>query len=228
MNRKPSHLKSNFERLLSATELEFKAEIEQNPLLDVVASGKMTRAHYVAYLRETYHMVRHTSRMLSLAGARLEDDYRKLRDWFFEQVQEENNHDLFCVKDLRQLGEDPEAVLAEPPGPGSWGLVAQNYYMATYGSPLGILGVASLTEGLGAELGGSMAEILKDTYGLDRNQVTFIHSHAGFDAKHIEDVKEAVNDFLIKDTDLDEVIQGRRMTIHYYSQMFKDVLAAGA
>ncbi|WP_460062608.1 TenA family transcriptional regulator [Streptomyces sp. YKOK-I1] len=219
---------NNFEKLLTATEKEFKAEIEQNPLIEVVATGKMKREHYIAYLRETYHMVRHTSRMLSLAGARLDDDYRKLRDWFFEQVNEENNHDLFCIKDLTQLGEDPETVLAVPPKPGSWGLVSQNYYMATYGSPLGILGVASLTEGLGAELGGSMAEILKDTYGMARNQVTFIHSHAGFDAKHIEDVKRAVNDFLIKDTDLDEVIQGRRMTIHYYSQMFKDVLAAAA
>ncbi|MFD0548834.1 TenA family transcriptional regulator [Streptomyces rectiviolaceus] len=217
---------TNFEKLLAATENDFKAEIEQNPLIELVVGGKMKPEHYVSYLRETYHMVRHTSRMLSLAGARLEDDYRKLRDWFFEQVQEENNHDLFCIKDLRALGEDPDAVLAVPPKPGSWGLVSQNYYMATYGSPLGILGVASLTEGLGAELGGAMAEILKDTYGLKSNQVTFIHSHAGFDAKHIEEVKDAVDNLLIKESDLDEVIQGRRMTIHYYSQMFKDVLAA--
>ncbi|MFL6057050.1 MAG: TenA family transcriptional regulator [Actinoallomurus sp.] len=217
---------SNFEKLLSATEKEFKAEIESNPLIEVVLSGGMKREHYVSYLRETYHMVRHTSRMLSLAGARLGDDYRGLRDWFFEQVREENNHDLFCINDLKNLGEDVERVLSVPPMPGSWGLVAQNYYMATYGSPLGILGVASLTEGLGAELGKVVADTLRQQYGLERNQVSFIKSHGGFDARHIEDVKQAVNDLLVKDSDLDEVVQGRRMTIHYYSQMFRDVLSA--
>ncbi|MFI8850156.1 iron-containing redox enzyme family protein [Streptomyces sp. NPDC053499] len=215
---------SNFEKLLAATQTEFDREIGQNPLIEVVAGGQMKQEHYVAYLRETYHMVRHTSRMLSLAGARLGDDYRKLRDWFFEQVREENNHDLFCIRDLENLGEDAEQVLAVPPKRGSWGLVSQNYYMATYGSPLGILGVASLTEGLGADLGKSMAEILRDAYHLEKNQVTFIKSHAGFDARHIEDVKEAVNDLLLSDTDLDEVIHGRRMTIYYYAQMFRDVL----
>ncbi|UNZ15749.1 iron-containing redox enzyme family protein [Streptomyces sp. 891-h] len=215
---------SNFEKLLAATQTEFDREIGQNPLIEVVAGGQMKQEHYVAYLRETYHMVRHTSRMLSLAGARLGDDYRKLRDWFFEQVREENNHDLFCIRDLENLGEDAEQVLAVPPKRGSWGLVSQNYYMATYGSPLGILGVASLTEGLGADLGKSMAEILRDTYHLEKNQVTFIKSHAGFDARHIEDVKEAVNDLLLSDNDLGEVIHGRRMTIYYYAQMFRDVL----
>ncbi|TDD32782.1 iron-containing redox enzyme family protein [Actinomadura sp. KC06] len=217
---------SNFEKLLAATQSEFDSEIGQNPLIETVVSGQMKREHYVAYLRETYHMVRHTSRMLSLAGARLGDDYRKLRDWFFEQVQEENNHDLFCIRDLENLGENAEEILAVPPKRGSWGLVSQNYYMATYGSPLGILGVASLTEGLGADLGKSMAQVLRETYGLEKNQVTFIKSHAGFDARHIEDVKQAVNELLLKDSDLDEIIHGRRMTIYYYAQMFRDVLAS--
>ncbi|MCO5996955.1 TenA family transcriptional regulator [Actinoallomurus rhizosphaericola] len=217
---------SNFEKLLSATDSEFRSEIENNPLIELVLGGGMKREHYVSYLRETYHMVRHTSRMLSLAGARLGDEYRGLRDWFFDQVREENNHDLFCVNDLRNLGEDVDRVLAVPPMPGSWGLVAQNYYMATYGSPLGILGVASLTEGLGADLGKVIADTLRQQYGLERDQVTFIRSHGGFDARHIEDVKKAVDELLIGDSDLDEVIQGRRMTIHYYGQMFRDVMSA--
>jgi thiaminase len=219
---------SNFEALLAATQDEYKSKIENHPIIELVISGNMKREQYVNYLRETYHMVRHTSRMLSLAGARLGDDYRGLRDWFFEQVQEENNHDLFCIKDLTNLGEDADRVLAAPPQPGSWGLVSQNYYMATYGSPLGILGVASLTEGLGAGLGKVMADTLVQLYDLQRTQVSFIKSHAGFDARHIEDVKRAVNDLLVNESDLSEIIQGRRMTIHYYSQMFHDVMAVSS
>jgi hypothetical protein len=218
----------NFDHVLSVTEAEFKDSIGNNPLIELVISGQMKREHYVSYLRETYHMVRHTSRILSLAGARLDDSYRGLRDWFFEQVREENNHDLLCIRDLTNLAEDVDAVLSVPPKPGSWGLVSQNYYMSTYGSPVGILGVASLTEGLGADLGKSMADTLMEVYGLKRNQVTFIKSHAGFDARHIQDVKRAINDLLVHDSDLEDVIQGRRMTIHYYGQMFRDVFETTA
>jgi pyrroloquinoline quinone (PQQ) biosynthesis protein C len=214
-----------FDQLLAATQDDYQARIEQHPLIALVLNGEMTREHYISYLRETYHMVRHTSRMLSLAGARLDDSRRPLRDWFFEQVQEENNHDLFCIKDLEQLDEDPGSILAEPPGSGAWGLIAQNYYMATYGNPVGILGVASLTEGLGASAGNMIAEALKKNYGMSGGQVTFIKSHAGLDARHVEDVARAVNDLLHGDADLADVIQGRRMTIHYYGQMFDDILA---
>src|SRR4051812_20981512 len=89
---------SLFDDITKATEHDYNKFILDNPLLNTVMQGVMTREHYIAYLRETFHLVRHTSRALSLAGARLTDDKRDLRNWFFEQVNEENGHDLFCIK----------------------------------------------------------------------------------------------------------------------------------
>jgi len=162
--------------------------------------------------------------MLALAAARLEDDRRGLRDWFLEQAIEEANHDVFCVKDIRHLGLDPQTVLSRKPLSGAWGLITQNYFMATYGRAEGILGVASLTEGLGASLAGTMADMLTDKNGWPSNATTFLRSHSGFDAQHLEDCKRAINTLIETDEELEAVIHGRRMTIIFYAQMFSDVL----
>lgn len=214
-----------FARIVEMTKQEHAEYIENNELLRLVASGRMTRQHYIAYLRETYHLVRHTPRMLALGGARLTDDKRAIRNWFFEQILEENSHDLFCVKDLQHLGENPEVILDSQPGAGAWGMITQNYFMATYGNPIGILGVATATEGLGAQFGSKFADLLNDKYGLPGNAVTFLRSHGGFDVKHLEEAVEAIE--LVTDpVDIQAIVHARRMTCRYYGQLFLDVLAA--
>lgn len=214
-----------FNLILEKTKDEYKQFVEANSLLKIVASGNMTAAHYAAYLRETYHLVRHTSRMLALGGARLTDDRRELRNWFFEQVLEENGHDLFCIKDLKDVGLNPEILLGSHPSAGAWGLITQNYFMATYGNPVGILGVATATEGLGADFGTMFANVMVDQYGMPSNAVTFLRSHGGFDAKHLQEAIDAIE--LIHDDEIELVIHAHRMTFRFYGQLFNDVLAAG-
>jgi pyrroloquinoline quinone (PQQ) biosynthesis protein C len=215
---------STYERIVEATEEEYRTFIENNELLKAVAAGQMTPKHYIAYLRETYHLVRHTPRMLALGGARLQDDRRQLRNWFFEQTIEENGHDLFCIKDIEHLGANPKEIVNTQPGPGAWGLVTQNYFMATYGNPVGILGVATATEGLGADFGTRFADLMTQQYALPSNTSTFLRSHGGFDAKHLEEAVSALE--LITPDEVDYVIQARRMTFRYYGQLFADVSSA--
>lgn len=213
-----------FQRIVEATAQDHADMIDNSPLLVLVKSGRMTLAHYKAYLRETYHLVRHTPRMLSLGGARLGDERRELRNWFFDQVAEENGHDLFCIKDLESLGESPHALLSGMPGKGAWGLICQNYFMATYGNPVGILGVATATEGLGAEFGTHFANLLTSRYELRSSATTFLRSHGGFDGRHLQEAVDALE--YVRSTEIDEVIHARRMTLQFYGQMFLDVLDA--
>jgi hypothetical protein len=124
----------NFERIMQATKDDYELHILNNPLLGVLINGQMTRTHYIAYLRETYHLVRHTSKALALVGSHLPDERRDLRGWFFHQSVDEHNHDLFCIEDLKALGEDPDKILSVPMRDGAWGLVCQNYYMAAFGN----------------------------------------------------------------------------------------------
>lgn len=214
-----------FQKIIEATAQDYKDMIDNNALLGAVREGKMTVAHYKAYLCETHHLVRHTPRMLALGGARLGDDRRELRNWFFEQVNEENGHDLFCIKDLENMGLDPKTNLTRMPRKGAWSLITQNYFMATYGNPVGILGVATATEGLGSDFGTSFADLLVTRYGLKSNSTTFLRSHGGFDARHLEEAVKALE--LVRDDEVSYVIHARKMTFQFYGQMFLDVLEAG-
>ena len=215
---------TRYDRLIGATADLYDKHLGQHAMMEHVLGGHLTRGEYAAYLRETYHMVRHTPRMLALAAARCEDDRRGLRDWFITQTEEENNHDLFCIKDLKNMGYNHSDVLTGQPCSGAWALVCQNYFMTTYGNPAGILGVASITEGLGASIAGSMSNMLVSEYGYDTKTVTFMKSHSGFDAKHLEETIDAVNNLISTEQEYEAVLQGRRMTIIHYAQMFTDCL----
>lgn len=217
---------NQFERLVELTAADYELHIVGNPLMVQLSQGEVTQDHYVAYLIETFHLVRHTSRCLALAAARLGDERRGLRAWLLEQAGDEHGHELFCLNDLRQLGVNSERALRVLPGPGAWGLVAQNYYMATYGNPVGLLGVATATEGMGASLAGRMAQVLEQHYGIPHAALTFLRSHAGFDQRHLKEAQRAVNEQLVEAADFELVVHARRMTYRYYGQLFKDACHA--
>lgn len=212
-----------YDEVVEATAEEFQQHIAGNALIKALATGQVKRGHYLAYLQQTYHLVRHTSRALALAGARLEDDRRELRNWFFHQVEEENGHDLFCIKDVSRLDEPVDEIFAGQPRSGAWGLITQNYFMATYGNPVGILGVATATEGLGATMASQLADVLIQRYGIPSNAVTFLRSHGGFDVRHLEEAKQAVNQ-LVHPDEVELVIHARRMTFINYGRLFQEAL----
>ena len=216
-----------FEQLVEATRADYAAHILKNPLIARLAGGEVTRDLYAAYLIETYHLVRHTSRTLALAASRLGEAQRALRAWFIEQAMEEDGHELFCLKDLKNLGFDPGVASAALPGPGAWGLFTQNYYMAAHGNPVAMLGVATATEGMGAELAGGMAQLLVQRHGMPDNALTFLRSHAGFDRRHLEEARRAINQ-LATNADLPDIAHARRMTYRQYGQLFADVADSGA
>ncbi len=217
-----------FQQLVTQTRADYDEHILRNPLLQLLATGQVTRDLYAVYLGETFHLVRHTSRALALAAGRLGDEQRGLRAWFLEQAGEEHGHELFCLKDLHNLGLVPAEVTENGPGAGAWGLFTQNYYMATYGNPVGILGVATATEGMGAELAGGLAQLLQQRLEIPEQALTFLRSHAGFDQRHLEEARRAVNQYVRNDDDFAQVLRARRMTFRYYGRLFRDVAESTA
>jgi pyrroloquinoline quinone (PQQ) biosynthesis protein C len=215
----------NFDYVLESTADDYKLHILDHPLLAALSKGEITREHYVAYLRETYHLVGHTSKATALVPPRL-DHRPDLRDWFVDVARTEQNHDQFCVKDLKALGLDPDPILAQGMGPGAWAMISQLYYMSTIDNPIGVLGVAMATEGLGADLATAYADVLESEYGIPHAATTFLRSHGVLDIRHVEEVRQGVNEIVDGEEELNKVIHARRMTIFYYGQLFSDVLNA--
>jgi pyrroloquinoline quinone (PQQ) biosynthesis protein C len=214
-----------FEQVLSATAADQRRCVLDHPLFGMVATGRATRDQYVVYLRETYHLVRHTSRALARAASHLGDEQRVLRGWLLDQATEEHGHELFCLKDLQNLGLDAVAITAGLPGRGAWGVITQNYFFAGEGHAEALLGVASATEGMGAQLAGPLAKILVERYDIPEPATTFLRSHAGLDLRHYENVRDAI-DRIASARTLPWIAHGRRMTFLHYGEVFHEVAAS--
>ena len=212
-----------FDRLLAMTQPDMKRHILDNPIFPLLASGKLTKDHYVRYVVETFHLVSHTSRALALAASRVTGDRDGLRSWLLAQATEESGHDKFCFRDLKALGADVAALHGEP-GPGAWGMITQINYLAGHRDPVGVLGVASATEQLGAEIAGESSREIGAQLGIPSKARTFLTSHSGFDVRHLEEAKKAINEFVTDDAMLHLVAHARRNTFRYYGQLFLDVL----
>ena len=211
--------------ILEASEQDYKEAFDAHPVFVALQNGSFSRTAYLAYLRETFHLIRHTTSTFARAVSHVPEAHRGFRGWLLDQAVDEHNHDLLCITDIEALGEHPASFLSAHPRRGAWGLITQAYYLAEH-NPVAMLGYLLTTEGIGASYAAQYADLLTSPkYGYKSNQVTFLRAHGGFDIKHFDEVKKFMNDLDADDAVRDAILAVRRFTIMYYSQMLRDSLA---
>lgn len=204
-----------------------ESPIRCHPIFARLAAGEITRSHYLAYLRETYHLIKHTPKYLMIAADRVAKSDAWLADYFRKFAREETGHELLCIKDLHALGEDAEVILSGPANPGVWGMVTQNYFWASEGNPLALLGDAFATEEIGAASGLGVAKVLETNYGIPRQATNFLRVHGSEDEKHLEAAARAIERYAGNRHHYADIVYATRMTYRYYGEFFTDVLELG-
>ncbi len=204
-----------------------KSYIDGNPIFARLTAGAVTRQHYLAYLRETYHLIRHTPKYLTIAADRVAKHDPWLSDYFRKFGREETGHELLCVKDIAALGENADAILSGHSNPGVWGMVTQCYFWASEGNPVALLGDAFATEEMGAASGLRTAQILETSYGIPRQATNFLRVHGSEDKKHLEAAARAIERYAGDRDHYADIVYATRMTYRYYGELFSDVLALG-
>jgi pyrroloquinoline quinone (PQQ) biosynthesis protein C len=150
--------------------------IDCHPIFARLAGGDLTRFHYLAYLRETYHLVKHTPKYLTIAANRVAADDQRLSAYFRKFAQEETGHESLCIRDIKALGEDVDVILSGDPNPGAWGILTQCYFWAAQTNPVALLGDAFATEELGFASGIEVASRLETNYGIPPSNQFFAGS----------------------------------------------------
>jgi hypothetical protein len=209
-----------YAHIAAATAEDFRSCLLEHPLARALRRGELQLGHYRAYLRETYHLVRHTPPIYRLAAARSAEP--ALRRWFLAQADDEEGHHLLCVKDLRRLGARAEQVLDGSAGAGVCSLLSLDYYFAACGDPRALLGSCSLSEELGATLAEPAMQALRAALRLPRAALSFIRAHGGQDRRHFEDAQQALQRW-VDASGLDTVIRARRMAIERCGRVLSDV-----
>ena len=218
----------HFERAVEAVKDDHKHFIEDHPIFAKLRNGEFTREHYLAYLRETYHLVKHTPSYLRIAAGNLGQDQTDLRDFYLKFAMDEAGHEKLCVHDIKTLGEDPEKVLGDQPNSGCWAMITQNYYLANFGNPVALIGDSVATEGLGAGMATQSAKILEQKYGYPKAATTFLYVHGEEDVAHMDNGRKLLEEYAGDSQSFAEIVHAWKMTLRSYSQLFTDVLNSGA
>jgi pyrroloquinoline quinone (PQQ) biosynthesis protein C len=204
-----------------------ESHIGGNPIFARLAAGELTRLHYLAYLRETYHLIKHTPKYLIIAADRVAKHDPWLSDYFRKFGREETGHELLCIKDIHALGENARSILSGHSNPGVWGMVTQCYFWASVGNPVALLGDAFATEEIGAASGLEVATVLETNYGIPRQATNFLRVHGSEDKRHVEAAANAISRYAGNREDYADIVYATRMTYRYYGELFTDVLELG-
>ena len=79
--------------VLEASEPDYKAAFDAHPVFLALQDGSFSRTAYLAYLRETFHLIRHTTSTFARAISHVPEAHRSFRGWLLDQAVDEHNHD---------------------------------------------------------------------------------------------------------------------------------------
>lgn len=180
----------------------------------------ISKKQYVGFLVQMYHLVRNTPYYLTRAASNCFND-TWLRDWYLELAVEERGHENYCILDLENMGLESDEMVKPLPLNGVQALISHNYYIAQ-NSPVGLLGFAMATEGMGANLATKVSKVIKDKKLFGKDVNNFLHFHGDADIEHYKMVQEAFDRYSGNEDDYKLMLSVWEYTIHNYSQLFTD------
>jgi hypothetical protein len=143
----------NAEAILRDTFATTMAEFNASKAVGLLNSGKVTRAHYSAILKEIYHYSKEDPQIQALAAVHLRGNDRELVRMFLKHAVSEVGHDQMALRDLEVLGEDISLIPDSNPLPATIALTAYPFYQISYHNPIGYLGYLYFLEFMPTQAG---------------------------------------------------------------------------
>jgi pyrroloquinoline quinone (PQQ) biosynthesis protein C len=173
---------------------EARRDFETHPvILDAVANG-MTFERYRKLLLELYHVVWHFNPACAAAASRMPDEFRQVRYFLYEHMQEESGHEQWVVNDLEAVGVGLAVIASHPPSLDTLALNGFNYWAADRRHPCSVLGMLYALEVIASVYGGTFASAIRESLLLEDDRgVSFISSHATMDMEHMATLRQVLN-----------------------------------
>jgi hypothetical protein len=183
---------SFYEELHKAT-MDGQAYVHSAPIIAAAMAGQVTRAHYIAFLTQAYHHVRHTTPLLMACGARIPANMEWLRGEVAHYIEEEIGHQEWILNDIDAAGGNAKAVRDGEPALETELMVSYAYDTVMRGNPVGFFGMVFVLEGTSVHLASLVAEVLQDCLALPAKAFSYLTSHGTLDLSHIENFRSLVN-----------------------------------
>jgi hypothetical protein len=135
-------------------------------IVQALMRGEMSLAQYRAYMEDVYCYALHSSQVIGLAACRLALSHPPLSHYLFRHAAEELGHDKWAAADLKDLGLSDAEIATLMPSSPCLRMIALEYFYAAQANPVGLFGWMFVLESLGGRVGGSMAQAIDRSLGL--------------------------------------------------------------
>ncbi|WDE14539.1 TenA family transcriptional regulator [Thalassomonas haliotis] len=181
-----------FQRLKAETTTE-QNYLLSAPIINRCMQGDICLDDYVAFLKEAYHHVKHTTPLLMNVGARLTEEKEWLREAVAEYIEEELGHQEWILNDIAACGYNKEGARASEPNFDTEIMVAYTYDAINRKSPLTFFGLVHVLEGTSIAMADSIAKTVGDNIGLPENAFSYLTSHGAIDIEHVKFFETLMN-----------------------------------
>jgi hypothetical protein len=174
-------------------------------------------AAYAHWLGQTYYLVRHTTRFLTLSAASMTIEEEEFHQFFLHHLRDEAGHEMLAYNDLERLHWKiemvPETMEAQIM------LQCQYYWLNT--APFAHFGFFWCLEKLSVERGAMAMRRISKAHGTDC--MSFLQLHTAEDVGHIVSIYERVKK--IPSQHYGALIKNIEQTGYLYAKMLREISA---
>jgi pyrroloquinoline quinone (PQQ) biosynthesis protein C len=208
-----------YDQLQAATQ-QGRNYLMSAPIIRVCLEGNFTIEHYIAFLTQAYHHVKHTTPLLMATGARLPVAKEWLREAVAEYIAEELGHQEWILNDIACCGFDKEKARLSVPNMATELMVAYAYDVINRVNPLGFFGMVLVLEGTSIDMADLVADQVQQKLKLPDQAFTYLRSHGKLDQQHIKFYESLMNSISCPQ-EKRLIIHCANMFYHLYGNIFR-------
>lgn len=176
---------------------------------------------YAAWLAQTTYYVRHSTRLLALAGALSPLDQQEFHNRFLKHAAEEKGHENLTLLDLKHLGQKIENL---PEFPATQSFYQTQYHWIEKISPLAFFGYILCLECLAVQVGPQLSKITTDLYGPKGSH--FLRVHSEEDIGHVKEAVARVEKLPLETQDL--ILKNMLQSFENYDNILRSCIKTAA
>ena len=181
--------------------------------------GNLTKALYISFLTQWYHILKHTLPIILATQSRLTEETEWLTDVIGEFTEQMVSNEELILNDIAVCGGDIEQVRHSRAHMTTELMVSYAYDTVNRINPLGILGMHHVLEGAVLSLAQRSADNIGNTSLVPKDALTYLHTHGSL-LQDNADVFIGVMNRIDRSEDRNQIIRSAQIFYKLYADIF--------
>jgi hypothetical protein len=181
--------------------------------------GNLTKALYISFLTQWYHILKHTLPLILATQSRLTEETEWLTDVIGEFTEQMASNEELILNDIAVCGGDIEQVRHSRAHMTTELMVSYAYDTVNRINPLGILGMHHVLEGAVLSLAHRSADNIGNTSLVPKDALTYLYTHGSL-LQDNADVFIGVMNRIDRSEDRNQIIRSAQIFYKLYADIF--------